>query len=140
MTKEELLPLAKQYFDSDPKRIVIFGTEDKHFFNNEGDAKYYCKEIKKYFPFTKEDFDKKLVENRKIEAEKLGKEIKDQQDELELEKQIKKEDVFKERQKLIAPYSEFESKYKLDLETSDGTFKKLLAELKSKEKESKTKK
>ncbi|MDH4127169.1 MAG: hypothetical protein OEV44_00335 [Spirochaetota bacterium] len=140
MTKEELLTLAKQYFDSDLDRTVIFGTEDKHFFNNEGDAKYYCKDLKKYFLFTREDFNKELVEKRKVENEKLDQEIKNQQEEIELEQQIKKEELLKKRQKLIAPYSEFESRYKLDLETSEGTFKKLLAELKSKEKESKTKK
>jgi uncharacterized protein YaaQ len=60
MTKEELLPLAKTYFDSDPNRTIIFGTEDKHFYNTIGDVKNYCKSEKEYFTFTKDDFKEKV--------------------------------------------------------------------------------
>lgn len=73
MTKEELLPLAKTYFDSDKNRTLIFGTEDKHFFNSEGDAKHYCKDSKEYYTFHESDFEqpKKVVKEVKVvEAEK----------------------------------------------------------------------
>jgi hypothetical protein len=84
MTKEELLPLAKTYFDSDKNRTVIFGTEDKHFFNSEGDAKYYCKDLKKFYPFYKSDFEQpkkvvkqvKVVEVKKEEPKKEVKSVK----------------------------------------------------------------
>jgi len=59
MTKEDLMPLAKTYFDSDPKRTEIYGTEDRHFFNTKSDVEYYCKTDKKYFYFQKIDFEKK---------------------------------------------------------------------------------
>jgi hypothetical protein len=72
MNKEQLLPLAKTYFDSDPNRTEIFGTEDRHFFNSEGDAKYYCKIDKKYFHFTKNDF----VKPEPVPVKKVVKTVK----------------------------------------------------------------
>ena len=71
MTKEDLMPLARTYFDSDPQRTEIFGTEDRHFFNSEGDAKYYCKTDKKYFYFHKSDFEKKQEIKKVIEISKV---------------------------------------------------------------------
>lgn len=140
MTKEDLLAEAKEYFDNDLNRVEIFATEDRHFFNTEGDARYHCKDVKKYFQFTKNDFDADLVAKEKAKKAKLEAEELERQEELAMAEQIKKEDLLKKREDLIAPYSEFESKIELNLETSEGTFKKLLAELKKKEKEFKNKK
>jgi hypothetical protein len=85
MTKEELMPLAKTYFDSDKTRLVIFGTEDKHFFNTEGDAKHYCKDSKEYYSFHKHDFDKpKPV--KKVVKEEPKAEVKSEPAKVEAEK------------------------------------------------------
>ena len=67
MTKKELLPLAKTYFDSNPQLAFIFGTEDKHFYFTEGDVKYYCKGVIKHFKFIKNDFDADLVAKNEAE-------------------------------------------------------------------------
>jgi len=58
MTKKELSPLAKTYFDSSPELKEIYGTEDKHFWYKEIQAINYCKREKEYFKFVKEDFEK----------------------------------------------------------------------------------
>ena len=58
MTKEDLLPLAKTYFDSSPELKEIYGTEDRHFWYKEIQAINYCKREKKYFKFVKADFEK----------------------------------------------------------------------------------
>lgn len=81
MTKAELLPLAKQYFDNNKSLTVIYGTEDKHFFYEEGYAITYCKGGKIYFPFTPEDFVVKVVpkpkpisqKEKKAEVKKIDK-------------------------------------------------------------------
>lgn len=59
MTKEQLMKLAKTYFDNKPGLLKIFGTEDKHFFTEEIHAIRFCKREKEYFLFTREDFAKK---------------------------------------------------------------------------------
>jgi len=96
MTKKELLPLAKIYFDSDKLRIEIFGTEDKHFFNTENDVKSYCKVDKQYYRFTLEDFDaNKTEEKEKAESEKakaLFKEKEDLDEEKKIAEEIRKEE------------------------------------------------
>jgi hypothetical protein len=61
MTKNELLPLAKTYFDSNKDLKEIFGTEDKHFWYKEIQAVRFCKGDKLYFKFTPEDFEEKKV-------------------------------------------------------------------------------
>jgi hypothetical protein len=80
MTKEDLLPLAKQYFDADPMRTEIYGTEDKHFFNSVSDVKYYCKTNKEYFHFVKNDFQEKPKKVVKEETAKKVEEVKKQDD------------------------------------------------------------
>ena len=77
MTKQDLLLLAKTYFDSSPELKEIFGTEDSHFWYREIQAQKYCKSEKKYFQFTREDFEikeEKLTAKQllQIEAKELG--------------------------------------------------------------------
>jgi hypothetical protein len=71
MTKEDLMPLAKTYFDSGSKRTVIYGTEDKHFFNTESDAMYYCKQSVKFYSFHRSDFEKKPEVKKVTEVSKV---------------------------------------------------------------------
>jgi hypothetical protein len=92
MTKEDLLSLAKTYFNSDKSRVVIFGTEDKHFFNSEGDARSYCKVEKKYFKFVVSDFEEKLVVKDNVIKAKTEAEI-----EKEIEAEIKAEEAAKKK-------------------------------------------
>jgi len=73
MTKQDLLPLAKTYFDSSPGLMEIFGTEDSHFWYKEIQAQKYCKSIKEYFRFTPSDF--KLKGDKNIEKVEI-KEVK----------------------------------------------------------------
>jgi hypothetical protein len=80
MTKEELLPLAKTYFDSSSDLVEIFGTEDSHFWYREIQAKKFCKGEKVYFRFTPADFEvkeEKLTPKQKLqnEAKELGVEF-----------------------------------------------------------------
>jgi hypothetical protein len=56
MTKEQLLPLAKVYFNHNKGLLSIYGTEDKHFFYEEIHAIRHCGKEKKFFMFTQEDF------------------------------------------------------------------------------------
>lgn len=97
MTKEQLLPLAKTYFDSSPELKEIFGTEDQHFWYKEIQAKKYCKMEKQYFRFTPEDFEQKeLTPKQKLQAEAtdLGIEFDDKTTVSDLKTliQIKKEE------------------------------------------------
>lgn len=78
MTKEDLMPLAKTYFDSTPDLVEIFGTEDKHFFLREIQAQKYCKREKEYFNFNAEDFKEKKEESIKEPVQKVGKLTKKQ--------------------------------------------------------------
>lgn len=59
MTREQLKPLAKQFFklNSDVKQIFI--TEDKHCWYTEMHAIRHCKPDKEYFKFTPKDFEEK---------------------------------------------------------------------------------
>ena len=68
MTKQDLLQLAKTYFDSSPELKEIYGTEDSHFWYREIQAIKYCKSEKKYFHFTREDFD---VKEEKLTAKQM---------------------------------------------------------------------
>jgi hypothetical protein len=77
MTKQDLLPLAKTYFDSSPELKEIFGTEDKHFFYKEIQAQKYCKREREYFHYVPSDFEikeEKLTKKQKLqnEAKELG--------------------------------------------------------------------
>lgn len=103
MTKKELLPLAKLYFDHNPERIEIFGTEDKHFFNNEGDAKAYCRDLKQYYHFTPVDFDEKIQERKekeeKAKKEAIEKEKQEFEEEIKIADEIKAEEKAKKQQK-----------------------------------------
>jgi hypothetical protein len=77
MTRDELKVLAKGYFVSNSSRQIIYGTEDRHFFNEENEAQRYCGMDKQYYPFIREDFAKqKRVEPKKptetkVEAKKV---------------------------------------------------------------------
>lgn len=69
--REELKPIAKQFFtiNSDVKQIFV--TEDKHCFYTEIEAKRFCKEVKKYEQFTPSDFvEKPKAETKKPKAKK----------------------------------------------------------------------
>lgn len=59
MTKDELKPLAKVYFDNNKALFEIFGTEDRHFFYEEIQAIRYCGKDKIFFHFAPVDFGKK---------------------------------------------------------------------------------
>ena len=80
MTKDELKPLAKVYFDNNKALFEIFGTEDRHFFYEEIQAKRYCGKDKIFFHFTPVDFGKKKkvhsvpTKEPKVES---NKELKD---------------------------------------------------------------
>lgn len=97
MTKEDLLPLAKTYFDSDKTRTLIFGTEDKHFFNSEGDARSYCKVDRKYFKFTIHDF----KEEKPVVKEEIVKAKTEAEIEKEIEAEIEAEEAAKKPKKQI---------------------------------------
>lgn len=81
MTKKELLPLAKQYFDNNKSLFKIYGTEDKHFFYEKIHAVKYCGVKKVFFTFTPEDFVVKVVpkpkpisqKEKQAEAKKIDK-------------------------------------------------------------------
>ena len=82
MTKQDLLPLAKTYFDSSPELNEIFGTEDRHFWYREIQAIKYCGVKLLYFRYTPEDFEEKEVKltPKQIlqnEAKKIGVEFDD---------------------------------------------------------------
>lgn len=75
MTREELMPLAKTYFVSNPLLPIIYGTGDQHFFFEKVQAQRHCGKDIPYFPFIAEDFakKKKVVPKKtepKIEAKK----------------------------------------------------------------------
>ena len=95
MTKKDLLPLAKTYFDTDKSRVIIFGTEDKHFFNTEGDARSYCKVDRKYFKFTVYDFE----EDKPVVKEEIVKAKTEAEIEKEIEAEIKAEEAAKKKPK-----------------------------------------
>ncbi len=74
MTRDELKPLAKVYFQN-PLCSVIYGTEDRHFFNDELLAKRHANQEKVlYYSYTREDFAKKKksesVKPEKVETKK----------------------------------------------------------------------
>lgn len=100
MTKEQLLPLAKTYFDSSPDLKEIFGTGDKQFFYKEFDAKKYCaRNDKQYYKFVSSDLEEKEVkltpkQALQAEAKKLGVEFTSKTSVADLETmiEIKKEE------------------------------------------------
>lgn len=99
MTKKELLIIARQYFDSNDNRKEIFATEDKHFFNAESDARYYCKDEKKYYHITISDFLEAAEEAAKKE-EAVSKEAKAAKEKIEEDKIGKEEAAKKESKNL----------------------------------------
>lgn len=67
MTKNDLLPLAKTYFDSSQELQVIYGTADGHFWYKEIQCQRYSNKNKvQYFRFEKADFDKKETAPKKL--------------------------------------------------------------------------
>lgn len=105
MTKEQLLVLAKQYFDYDEKREEIFATADKHFFNTEHDAKSYCKGEIEYHHITRIDFDIEQRKKKEKEAEdkkaQIAKEKKEFDEEIQLQDEIKAEEKKKTQKKKL---------------------------------------
>ena len=82
MTRDELKPLAKQYFVSNSGLDKIYGTEDRHFFYEEIHAQRHCKADILYHCFTPEDFAKKkkvaepkapIVDNQEVKKPETKK-------------------------------------------------------------------
>jgi hypothetical protein len=91
MAKEDLKSLAKVYFD-DPSRSVIWGTEDRHFFDMEILAKRHCiaNGGVAYYEFVREDFYKPRKKQAPAKSEEKPKESV-------------KEEVKKEESKKVQP-------------------------------------